>query len=234
MLSKSLSKTNMRIIIIGATSGIGLALAKEYAEGNEVIITGRSAEKLLEIKADFPQFETFDFDVKSNVEIEKFFTNLSQPIDLIINCAGWGELNAEFKWQIDEETLQINAFGFAKISHTALQLFKKQGFGHLAVITSVGGLLPSDIGNAYNATKSFQIKYTQGLQSLFKKTNISITEIRAGMVDTKMLKGEGSFWVSKPEKAAKQIKIALSKKKKLAYITKRWAIIGFISKHFLS
>lgn len=223
----------MRIVIIGATSGIGLALAKEFADVNSLTVTGRSIEKLNEIKTESPNFETAAFDVKNENEIDNFFANLPQPVDLIVNCAGWGDLNQEYDWKIDKETLEINTFGFAKICHSALQIFKKQGFGQLAVITSIGGLLPSDIGNSYNATKSFQIKYTQGLQQLFDKSQITITEIRAGMIDTKMLKGDGAFWVATTEKAAKQIKTAIEKKKKLVYVSKRWALIGFIAKHFL-
>lgn len=224
----------MRIIIIGATSGIGLALAREYAAGNQLILTGRDREKLHEIHSQFHQIKTACFDVKNENQISDFFASLNQSIDLVINCAGWGDLNPDYTWNIDKETFETNTIGFAKICHSSLELFKAQGFGHLAVITSVGGLLPDNLGNAYNATKSFQIRYIQGLQMHCKNLNISITEIRAGMIETKMLKSDTKFWVATPQKAARQIKIAIKKKKKLVYVSKRWSLIGFIAKHLLT
>ena len=87
--------------------------------------------------------------------------------------------------------------------------------------------------NAYNSTKAFQINYTNGLAKLFKSTDIFVTDIRPGFVDTKMAKGEGLFWVADVENAAIQIITAIEKKKKVAYVTKRWSLIGFFAKHFL-
>ena len=56
--------------------------------------------------------------------------------------------------------------------------------------------------------------------------NIHITDIRPGFVDTAMAQGDGLFWVASKEKAAKQIYRAIKKKKAVAYISKRWVIIG--------
>ena len=54
-----------------------------------------------------------------------------------------------------------------------------------------------------------------------------VTEIRPGFIDTDMAKGDGKFWVAPVEKAAKQIVRAIQKRRKVAYITKRWRLIGF-------
>ena len=56
---------------------------------------------------------------------------------------------------------------------------------------------------------------------------IAITDIRPGFVDTGMAKGDGKFWVAPLGKAARQIISAIQKRRKIAYITKRWRIIGF-------
>jgi hypothetical protein len=72
----------------------------------------------------------------------------------------------------------------------------------------------------------------EGIRCKVKKENlhITVTDIKAGLVDTAMAKGEGLFWVMPLEKATMQIYSALRKKKSEAYITKRWRLIGFILK----
>jgi short-subunit dehydrogenase len=92
------------------------------------------------------------------------------------------------------------------------------------------------VAPAYNATKAYQINYLEGLRQKAKnlKTNIIVTDVRPGFVDTDMAKGDGQFWVSTVGKAARQIFKAINRKKKVAYITKRWAIIGAILKQMPS
>ena len=133
----------MNIINIGATSGIGLALAKEYTEdnSNQITITGRSIEKLDKLQVEFPDFEVSCFDASNEIEIENFFSLMERLIDLVINCSGWGEPNESYEWQIEKDTIDLNVFGFAKIAHLSLQLFKKQGFEHFVNISSIGGLV---------------------------------------------------------------------------------------------
>jgi short-subunit dehydrogenase len=85
---------------------------------------------------------------------------------------------------------------------------------------------------AYNATKSYQINYIEGLQKKTTKLNLSvfITDVRPGFVDTDMAKGDGKFWVSSIEKAAQHILRTIEKKKQVVYITKRWWFIGTLLK----
>ena len=110
--------------------------------------------------------------------------------------------------------------------------FEKQKSGHLVAISSIGGLRGSRQAPAYNATKAYQINYLEGLRQKAKKLNTSIfvTDIRPGLVDTEMAKGEGLFWVMPVEKAARQIFQAIIDKKKVAYVTRRWGLIATILK----
>ena len=99
-------------------------------------------------------------------------------------------------------------------------------------ISSVGGLRGSRIAPSYNASKAFQINYLEGLRQKATKlkTDIFVTDIRPGFVDTAMAKGEGQFWVASVQKSTNQILDAINKKKKIVYITKRWKLIGIILK----
>ncbi|MBU3713914.1 MAG: hypothetical protein FGM46_03100 [Ferruginibacter sp.] len=61
---------------------------------------------------------------------------------------------------------------------------------------------------------------------------IYVTDVRPGFVDTAMAKGDGLFWVTPVEKAAKQIYRAIQQREKVVYISKRWRLIGYILKYF--
>jgi short-subunit dehydrogenase len=85
----------------------------------------------------------------------------------------------------------------------------------------------------YCASKAFMRGYMQGLrhESAIHNLGITITDIRPGFVNTSMIKNQkGLFWVSPVQKAAVQIVSAINKKKKWAYISKRWELIGLICK----
>lgn len=228
----------MNILIIGATSGIGNSLYSHYIScGNHVAIMGRRNNILDEICAANPAYTlAFPVDI-SNInsfnnafeEVVKSFQN----IDLAILCAGIGELNEPLDIKQELATLSTNVIGWTNAVDTLYNHFEKNGKGHLVTITSVGGLQPTPIAPSYSASKAFQINYTKSLQAKARKTAITITEIRPGLVDTRMAKGNGLFWVMPLEKVSKQIIRAIDTKKKLCIVTKRWRILNYIVKHFL-
>lgn len=228
----------MNILIIGATSGIGNSLYSHYIScGNHVAIMGRRKNILDEICAANPAYTlAFPVDI-SNInsfnnafeEVVKSFQN----IDLAILCAGIGELNETLDIKQELATLSTNVIGWTNAVDTLYNHFEKNGKGHLVTITSVGGLQPTPIAPSYSASKAFQINYTKSLQAKARKTAITVTEIRPGLVDTRMAKGNGLFWVMPLEKVSKQIIRAIDTKKKLCIVTKRWRILNYIVKHFL-
>lgn len=147
--------------------------------------------------------------------------------------SGIGDLNDCLDFEIEKRTIDTNILGFTYITNWAFNLFENQKFGHLVAISSVGGFRGSRQAPAYNATKAFQMNYLEGLRQKSKKlkTEIYVTDIRPGFVDTDMAKGEGLFWVSTVNKAASQILNAINKKKKVAYITKRWKLVAAVLKN---
>jgi len=226
-----------KAIIIGATSGIGKELAKLLTENGYLVgITGRRTELLTEIQKENPKlYRIRDFDI---TEIEKIETKLNElteeigGIDLLILSSGIGDINAELNFEIEKRTIETNVLGFTCVSDWAFNYFEKQKSGHLVAISSIGGLRGSRQAPAYNATKAYQINYLEGLRQKAKKLNTSIfvTDIRPGLVDTEMAKGEGLFWVMPVEKAVRQIFQAIIDKKKVAYVTRRWGLIATILK----
>ncbi len=228
----------MNILIVGATSGIGKALWQHYVSLNHnVAIIGRRAELLNSIKAEGPtlpfpyEADISNIDTLNNTlaEIQKELRSL----DLVIICAGIGELNPELNVGTELSTIATNVLGWTNITDRIYSLFERQGFGHLVTITSVGGMQPTPIAPSYSASKAFQINYTKSLQAKAKNTKIKITEIRPGLVDTRMAKGEGLFWVMPLNKVVPQIVKAIDKKKKLCIVTKRWRFLNYLLKHFV-
>lgn len=224
-----------KAIIIGASSGIGEALVDFLVnEGYLVGITARREELLMGIQKKFPDRVFYKvMDVQQTDKIEQICTDLSSTIgglDLMIISAGIGHLNKELDFEISHDVVKTNVSGFTCVANWSMNYFQKQGYGHLANISSIAGLLGNGIAPSYNATKAYQINYFNGLRKKVKKLKLRIhlTDIRPGFVDTPILKGNGLFWIAPVDKAAKQIYAAIRKKKKKVYITKRWALIAFI------
>ncbi len=207
----------MNIIIIGATSGIGKELWKLYAiEDNHVVILGRRKhllEQMYQERANSTSIYEMDItDTESAAKcIDEIFKEL-QKIDLAIVCAGTGDINTELLFEKELGAIRTNVVGWTAAVDCIYNHFKQQDKGHLVTITSIGGLAGEPAAPAYSATKAYQINYTQALRKKSKKTGICVTEIRPGLVDTDMAKGEGLFWVMPPEKVAKQITEAISNK----------------------
>ncbi len=224
-----------KAIIIGASSGIGEALVDSLVNDGYVVgITARREELLMGIQKKFPDRVFYKvMDVQQTDKIEQICTDLSSTIgglDLMIISAGIGHLNKELDFEISHDVVKTNVSGFTCVANWSMNYFQKQGFGHLANISSIAGLLGNGIAPSYNATKAYQINYFNGLRKKVKKLKLRIhlTDIRPGFVDTAILKGNGLFWIAPVDKAAKQIYASILKKKKRVYITKRWALIAFI------
>lgn len=225
-----------RIIIIGATSGMGKELALGYAQqGYLVGISGRRRELLEEIKQVFPtNIFTACFDVTGG-ENEKYFRQLIESLggmDLFIYNAGFGDPSLDYQVETEIATTKTNVLGCVELVSNAFNYFLQQGKGHIAMTSSVAGMRGNSWAPAYSASKAFLIRYAESLNIKARKMkkDIVVTDIRPGFVDTKMAKGNTRFWVASQQEAAKQIMEALEKKKRVAYITRRWWLIGQVMK----
>ncbi|MBT8254728.1 MAG: SDR family NAD(P)-dependent oxidoreductase [Flavobacteriaceae bacterium] len=225
-------------IVFGATSGIGKQLAEFLiADGYNVIITGRRSDNLSQLKHKYPASVRSDKlnvqDVKRTAQLfEQWIQEFSQ-IDLILHCAGIGYENPELDWTKEQDTIKTNVEAAAHIYDLAFNLFKAQGFGHLVSISSIASLRGNRHSPAYFASKAFQVNYLESLYFKSKEIKggrIYITDVRPGYVDTRMALGNDKFWMSKLNKASKQIYSAIKRKKRKVYITKRWLLIAWVLK----
>ncbi len=225
-------------IVFGGTSGIGKELSKKLLlDGYKVVITGRSIDLLYELKAQYPdKVKVRQNDVQDIKQTEAIFNEIADElgtVDIIIHCSGIGYENPNLEWNKEYDTLKTNVVGATKIYDLAFLLFKKQGFGHLVGISSIASLRGNRESPAYFASKAFQVNY---LESLYFKAReikggkVHITDVRPGFVDTKMALGDGIFWMSSLDKASNQIYLAIKRKKRRVYISKRWNLIAWVLK----
>ena len=221
-----------RIIIVGATSGIGRKMAEQYATiGNIVGITGRRKELLDEIENLFPgKIKTENFDVTANENIESLSSLIQKTggMDILIYSSGIGEPSKELDWQLDKTTVETNVNGFIEIANWGFNYFIKQGHGRMAVISSIAANRGNSWAPSYSASKAFQSNYFEALAIKAKrmKKDLGITCIEPGFVDTKMAKGNKRFWLVSLDKAARQMITAIEKKKHKVYVSKRWWVVA--------
>ena len=228
----------MNIVIIGATSGIGKALFEKYVSGdNRIGIVGRRANLLGELTQKYPSKTiSAKADISNLEEIDRAIHALQKEmeyIDLAILCSGIGDINAKPNYAIERPTIDTNVTGWTFVIDTFYNIFEQQGFGHLVAITSIGGLRGEPMAPAYSASKAYQINYMEALRKKAFKSggHITVTDIRPGLVDTAMAKGDELFWVMPVEKVASQIIAAIRKKKSKVYVTRRWHILAIINKN---
>lgn len=224
-----------KVIIVGATSGIGKELARILAKNGYLVgITGRRKALLVALKQEKPDaFFTRTFDITdttlSILELNELVAELG-GMDLLVLSSGTGELNDNLDFEPEKRTIDTNVIGFTAIVDWAFNYFKNQGYGHLAAISSIAGIRGMRQAPSYGSTKAYQINYLQALRQKagHLKLPITVTDIRPGFVDTDMAKGEGLFWLATVEKAAAQMYEALLHKKRVIYVTKRWALVVWI------
>ncbi|HEV9037489.1 MAG TPA: SDR family NAD(P)-dependent oxidoreductase [Puia sp.] len=228
-----------KIIIVGATSGIGRELARLYsAAGHLVGATGRRQELLYSLQLEYPNnivTECYDATGPGATTHLSSLVRKMGGLHLLIFNAGWGDLTDPLDWQVDKTTVDINVNAFLETIHFGWQYFLEQGQGHLVTVSSIAANRGNRHSPAYSAAKAFQSTYFEGLYIKTRKLAIPIhiTDIQPGFVDTKMAKGP-RFWVSPVDKAARQIVRAIEKKRWRVYITHRWWIIAKLFRYIPS
>jgi short-subunit dehydrogenase len=225
----------MKIVLIGASTGIGRSLAELYASlGHEMVISSRRTVLLQSIKDKFPKtkIHVLEMDVaqtdESRLKMEEA-EQLLDGIDLVIINAGVGFQKATYEQEMN--TIDINVRGFTALAQWSYKYFAKKGSGHLVGVSSLASQTGSAYSPEYHASKAFMANYMSGLRMRSSKfyPNVYVTDIRPGFVDTPMTKqNKGMFWVATPQKAAQQIAIAIAARKKIVYVTKRYQLIALL------
>ncbi|NHN48985.1 SDR family NAD(P)-dependent oxidoreductase [Halostella sp. JP-L12] len=222
-------------IVVGASSGIGRELARELAaDGYEVGLAARSLDRLRDLGEELPtESYVARLDVTDPEEARDRFHRLADAmggVDLVVANAGTAHVNPDLDWGPERETIDVNVGGFAAIATAAMDRFEERGSGHLVGVSSVAAHVGNGDAPAYGASKAFVSNYLSGLRARAAGTDVSVTTIEPGYVDTDLMLDDDAFWVASPETAAEQIADAIRAKRSHAYVTRRWRLVAWLLK----
>ncbi|MDX1638375.1 MAG: SDR family NAD(P)-dependent oxidoreductase [Balneolaceae bacterium] len=227
-----------KVAVIGATSGIGRALAVElHRRGFMVGATGRRRERLLELEDELHhRIHIRQMDVTDLRESRKQLLSLIESMggmDIIVLNAGISNYEGGSEWETEQHIIDVNVTGFCSLTNFSFSHFREQGHGHIVGISSVAALFGYGRSAVYNASKAFISTYMQGYRQKANHTraDITVTDIKPGFVKSEMTAGKkGTFWVADTGRAARQIADAIEKRKSHAYITRRWMLVAWLIK----
>lgn len=186
-------------LITGATSGIGEACARKFAEGGyNVIITGRRSERLEALKAELEEtgakVKTLTFDVRDADAAGKAIGSLGEEwstIDVLVNNAGLAlGLDKEHEGSMEDWDTMIdtNIKGLLTMTRLIVPGMVGRNSGHVINIGSVAGDAAYARGNVYCATKAAVKTITDGLRIDLADTAVRVTNIKPGLVETEFSK----------------------------------------------
>lgn len=229
------SNDTQRIIIIGATSGIGYAVAKIYISlGWRVGVVGRNMQALTELKSLSPEsVELAQIDITVDGMQDKLMDLIGRlgGVDTLLLSSGTGKQNAALDADIEDVTLELNVIGFTHVVDMAYHYFKSNGGGHIAIISSIAGTKGLGVAASYSASKGYQSKYIEALSQLssMQRAGVCFTDIRPGFVNTPLLAGDRSYpMFMNSDYVARKIVKGIGRKRKVLIVDWRYAMLVFL------
>ena len=181
-----------KILITGASGGIGHALVKKFVSLNaNVLATGTKTEKLDSLKKEFPNINILKFDISEHSKIEEFVENVYSQLvglDVLINNAGVNKDNLSIRMKEDEwkKVIDINLGSTFLLCRSAIKKMLKNKYGRIVNITSIVGHT-GNLGQAnYAASKAGIIGMTKSLALEYAKKNITLNCVSPGFIKTRM------------------------------------------------
>lgn len=197
-VSKALPKppvSGNTVLITGGSSGIGLALAKRFLQhGNRVIITGRTAEKLAKVQADYPEMMTEVANMNDLETLQKL-VNRYPEVNILINNAGiqynydFVDLTVPIEWI--ETELQTNLMAPLQLIKLMLPQLLMKPKAAIVNVSSGLGIVPKQTAPVYCGSKAGLHIATKALRWQLEATSVKVFEVIAPLVDTPMTAGRG-------------------------------------------
>ena len=183
---------NKKILITGASGGIGGALVKKFVSLNgNVLGTGTKTEKLDLIKKNNPGIKVKKFDISEHSRIEEFIDNVTLELgglDILVNNAGINADNLSLRMKDEEwkKVIDVNLTSSFLLSKHAIKKMLKNKFGRVVNITSIVGHTGNLGQSNYSASKSGLIGMSKSLAIEYAKKNITINCVSPGFIVSDM------------------------------------------------
>ena len=187
---------NKIVLITGASSGIGAATARAFAEhGAKLLLCARRLDKLQAMDAELrdkgaADVFTFELDVQDRDEVEGTLNTLPNhwcEVDILVNNAGLSRGLSKL-WEDDiqnwEEMIDTNVKGLLYVTRAVVPGMVKRNRGHIINLGSIAGHMTYPAGHVYCATKAAEKSITEGLRIDLNGTPIRVTTVDPGMVET--------------------------------------------------
>ena len=250
-------KIQETIWITGASSGIGEALASEYAApGVRLILSGRSEDKLQAV-ADTctnkgAEAIVFPLDISITDQLEAKVESLREMVDrvdVLVNNAGISQRSKVLETSLSthRKLMEINYFGTIELARLVLEWMIEKGGGTMAVMSSITGRFGFPLRSSYSASKHAILGFFGAMDLEYSKHGIKVCMILPGRINTPIslsaLKGDGSQKGTMDKglaggmdvrKCARKIKRAIRRGKYITYITRKEIILVWIYKFFPS
>jgi len=177
------------VLITGCSSGIGKALAREFArQGHRVLATARSPESLEDLKGE--KIRTARLDVTDPVSIERVVNgalDLVGPIDIVVNNAGYALIGPVAELDLDElrTQLETNVVGVVAVTRAVVPQMVERGSGRIVNIGSVSGVTATPFSGAYCASKAAVHLISDAIRMELAPFGIRVITVQPGAVESR-------------------------------------------------
>ncbi len=228
-------------LVIGASSGIGEAVARRLAAaGARVALVGRRAERLELVRREI-EAETaagralaYPHDVRATTEVGELLTRIARDLgglDLVVFATGIMHRVAEDQYDtsLDHEMLEVNLLGAVAWLNPVAERFARLGRGTIVGVGSIAGDRGRFANPVYNASKAALATYLEALRNRVARHGVRVVTIKPGFVATAMTEGlSGLLWLISAERAAELVLRAARRGATVAYVPARWRLVSLV------
>jgi short-subunit dehydrogenase len=179
-----------RALVTGASSGIGEAIAHELGTaGVALVLVARREDRLQELAARYPGSEVLAADLQTpegRSLVEQRLASEDEPVDLLVNNAGFGTSGAFATLDADrvQGEIELNITALTRLTRAALPRMQEAGRGWVLNVASVVAFQPAPYLNVYAATKAYVQSFSDGLHEELRGTGVTVTSLCPGLTKT--------------------------------------------------
>jgi short-subunit dehydrogenase len=190
-----MDKNKSLALITGASSGIGLELAKQFAQnGHDLIVVAEPGSGLSDAAAMLRELgggavDTIEADLSKPDGAQRVFDDVQRrgrELDVLVNNAGVGVYGKFIETSLDEEVamIQLNTVAYVQLTKYFAPRMARRGSGRILMTASVASKTPTPYLAVYGATKAFVYEFSQGLREELRESGVTVTALMPGPTDT--------------------------------------------------